>query len=321
MSSRPAPSRIVNSLFSAAANANRSWPRERAAAVKIQSAVRMHQQRARFTFIRACAIRVQRVFRGYCGRIRVLDICIAKAKQRRARIFHLAARNIQRVFRGFLCRKYTNDFCAMKAYLAHITQTSEGIRQDALKARHEQEAYLAEVQATELRSDFKAAIRDKHHLLSTAVSAGVLRAPLQPDGTRTVFGTDIEEEIRAVPIERPKRSKFLRDIIPPAAASAPASPGRSRQQAAAASSSESGSKAGGSSKEGDKRLKFSAPKPTYQKTLQSESEYESSDGGAGRLIEEQIVSSLHPKGGYFQVSHMTERGPTITSGYTGSRKL
>jgi hypothetical protein len=321
-------SRLVASIYAAAAESQSAGPSERAAAVRIQSAVRMHQQRQRFVFIRRCAVNVQRVFRGYRGRVRVLDFQIALARLRQHRLFHCHARNIQRVFRGFLCRKYTSDVCALKAYIARITETSESVRLGAVQARRDQEEYLAREQAVTMRRDFDDAIRNKHHLLSTAVLAGVLRTPLAPGGTRTVFGSDIEDEIRAMPIERPKRSKFLRDVIPVtdnAAANAntkKAATSRGQPPAAVSASGKSSGGVTGSSTGQQKRLNFSAPKQPYQRSLHSESEYESSDGGVGRLVEEQVVAGMHPgtRGGYFHVPARTDRGPQTASGYTGTKK-
>jgi hypothetical protein len=186
---------LIQTIYRAAQEADNNWERDRKAATRIQSIVRMHQQRRRFLFLRNCAISLQRVYRGYTGRLRVLEERIANAEKRRAQIFHCHARNIQRVFRGFICRKYTNDFCAQKAYIARIAQTSDSVRQAAIRAREEQEKFLAQEQLKELRKDFINAAKDQHHLLSTAVCPGVFRNTLEPEGNKTVFGTDVEDEI------------------------------------------------------------------------------------------------------------------------------
>lgn len=345
---------LVQNIFIAAQQADSTWKRDSKAASKIQATFRMHRQRKQFLFTKTCAIALQRIYRGYKGRLRVLDHKIELAEKRRAQIFHFHARNIQRIFRGFISRKYINDFCAQKAYIARIASTSESVRQAALDARHDQERYLAYVQTKELRKDFAEAAKNKHHLLSTATCPGVFRSPLEPEGTKTVFGSDIEEEIRKIPMDQDeikiRRSKFLKDVIPvghsnnnndnsngnlnsyggvvgavnSSGASATTSRSAShnnknitQQQMRSTASVHSAKVAAG--------VRTTISGEPYRKSLLSESEYEQSDHDVDRKIEDKIISKLHgQKAGasYFHVPKSATRSgaPALSSGFTAKMK-
>jgi hypothetical protein len=317
MASVPRALGLVSNLYAAAHAAERAWERERRAAVCVQAVVRMHQQRLRFRTVRRCAVAVQRVFRGFRGRMLVLALRIRDAERHRDVVFHCHARTIQRVFRGFLCRKYTSDFCAQKAYIARIGQTSEGVRQAALRAREEQEERLATEQSRALRSDFELAARNKRHLVSTAVCAGVLRPPLAPDGARTVFGTDVEEEIRALPVER---KRFLRDVIPTGAtagggAAATAGGASAKAGAPHSSSASATTRSAAAAREVAARTIAKTP---YERTLQGVSEYAPSNRDVARRIEERVIAAVHGEhGAHFRVPQHVGRANAATTGYTG----
>jgi len=211
----------VQSAFSAMNAAEAARPREQRAAELLQATARMMHDREAFQVQRTAAVTVQRVYRGYRGRLKYLDAQIAAARVYRAAVFNARATAIQRVFRGFLSRKHTSDFRAQRAYIARITEKSDAVRAVAATARREQEDAEGPAEAARQRAAFEAAIQGKHHLLSTAVRAGVLRPPLATAGATTVFGTDVEEELRALPV--PPR-KFKVELIPLQNASSPPPP-------------------------------------------------------------------------------------------------
>lgn len=308
---------LMQNIYRASQEADNCWERDNRAATKIQSVVRMHHQRRVFLFLRKCAVSLQRVYRGYCGRLRVLEERIANAEKRQAQIFHCHARNIQRIFRGFICRKYTNDFCAQKAYIARIAQTSDSVRQEALRARNDQEKYLAKEQLKELRKDFINAAKDQHHLLSTAVCPGVFRNTLEPEGNKTVFGTDVEDEIRGIPLDpqevKIRRSKFLKDVIPVDNSN------NSASQTSRTNNNNNTNKFSGSTmmntiqsaKTASERSaqKAASTRQTisqepYKRSVHSETEYGVNDRDIQRRVENQIITKLHGKqsgAAYFHV--------------------
>ena len=345
---------LVQNIFHAAQQADSTWQRDSRAASKIQATFRMHRQRREYLFTKRCAIVLQRVYRGFKGRLRVLEEKIQLAEKRRAQIFHFHARNIQRLFRGFISRKYTNDFCAQKAYIARIALTSEGVRHAAIDARQEQEKFLAEEQMKELKKDFAEAAKNKHHLLSTATCPGVFRTPLEPEGTKTVFGSDIEEEIRKIPLDKEeikiRRSKFLKDVIPVNDTSDEINRYGGLNASSAASHTSRNStnnhhhhhnhfNGANSSKlfqttrsnASVHSAKIAAGVRTtisgepYKRSLLSESEYEQSDRDIDRKIEDKIISKLHgTKSGssYFHVPKTASRAgaPAGVSGFTAKMK-
>lgn len=345
----PSSRTLISNLYASSQQADQSWTRDRRAATKIQSTFKMHLQRCRFLLLLKCVIALQRVYRGYRDRLYVLDEQIANAENRRAQIFHCHARNIQRVFRGFICRKYTSDFCAQKAYISQIAQTSESVRQAGIRARGEQERYLAVVQEAELRKDFALAAKDKHHLLSTAVCPGVFRTPLEPEGTKTLFGTDVEEEIRSIPVDmdeiRVLRSKFLKDVIPVVAVAGggggggrasgklqggqqAATTGRVNEGGGGAAASVSSASLSRTAVSVQSAKKAAGARTTigqepYKRSLQGEADYEPSDRSLDRKIEEKIISKLHgAKSGnsYFHVPNNTTNSKITASGFVAKMK-
>lgn len=300
---------LINNIFAASKQADETWTRDRNAAMKIQSTVRMFNQRRSFHRLQKYVIALQRIYRGYRGRLYVLEQQIANAENRRAQIFHCHARNIQRIFRGYICRKYTNDFCAQKAYISRIAQTSESIRKAGIDARAQQEKYLAGEQIEVLRNDFAAAAKNKHHLLSTAVCPGVFRTPLEPEGTKTLFGTDVEDEIRSIPMDpqeiKIRRSKFLRDVIPVEnnnnnnvsnkfANTSRTAANNSNDNSDQASRTSKNLAASVSSAKKSAGARMTIAQEPYKRSLASESDYDrTGDQTLSRKVEEKIVSSVH----------------------------
>lgn len=202
----------VEAIFAATDKAEENRVRECDASTRIQSVARMRRARSRYVRVRSCIIAMQRVYRGYVGRRRFLDIVHAKQLERQRAVFDHFATVVQRHFRGFYSRKWRSDFFCQKRYLQQVEARSQAVREDARQAYEHQVAEVADREDAERRAKFEATAGQLHHLLSTAVRSGVLRPAMAATGLTTVFGTNVEDDLRAVPIQR---RKYRADVIPP----------------------------------------------------------------------------------------------------------
>ena len=205
----------VEAIFAATDVAEENRVRECDAATKIQSVARMRRARARYVHVRRCIVAMQRTYRGYGGRKRFLDLVFEAHQQRQRAIFDHFATTVQRLFRGYYSRKWRSDFYSQKHYLQTVEATSRRVREEAEERRAQQEAQVADDDDQEQRKQFRETARGLHHLLSTAVRSGVLRPAAATTGLQTVFGSNIEDDLRQVASEESaKPRKFRSDLIP-----------------------------------------------------------------------------------------------------------
>ena len=199
---------IVETLFKKIDTATDTHEAENHAATKIQSVARMRQQRKIFLVTLKAVVDMQRVFRGYCGRKKAVRTQIARLEAFNRAVFHHFATVIQSRFRGFYARKYVSDFYARKKYLAKIVDVSENVRAEAQRVFEEQQKlHEAAIRASQ-GQEYGQVTSKMHHLLSTASISGIYRQPLSKDGMQTVFGTNIEDDLREVS----QRRKFKPDL-------------------------------------------------------------------------------------------------------------
>ena len=213
----------VEAIFAATDVAEANRVRERSAATKIQSAVRMRQCRRRFLYVRTCIVSIQRLFRGFADRKAALNRRLDDVKRRHVATLHALASIIQAAFRGFFSRKWRCDFYAQKRYLIGVVEESERVRRLAEATREQQ---TAELQISEHQRQLEAYLRaasGKHHLLSTAVQPGVFRPTAARQGVASVFGSSVEEDLRQLPALNYPRRVFKADVLPAAAPVAVAS--------------------------------------------------------------------------------------------------
>ena len=268
----------VEAIFAATDIAEDNRVAECEAATRIQAAARMRRCRVRFQHVRKCVVDVQRVFRAFLGRRRFFDIAINAAEVSRRSTFDHFATVVQARFRGYYSRKWRSDFYAQRKYLHDVTQQSERVRQAALAAQEEQRNLDAARAADEQRAAFQQAAGGMHHLLSTAVRSGILRPVGANHGHTTVFGSNVEDELRAVPIPR---RKFKESLIPP------------RGATDAASSAPSKLRSGGTSV-----ANKTVGQEPYVKSLQSSAPYDAAheDARLETAVHERLVSTLHGRG-------------------------
>lgn len=228
---RYAPS-LVCAVLSALAAAHEAAPVEVFAATKIQATFHMFREGKQYRRVRRCVVTIQRVYRGYVARKRLhAEAQHAELVLQRAMYDYFATR-IQACYRGFHSRRHISHYAATKRYVQEVTARSAAVCEEAEQLRIQQEAALqAEAHARDLAA-YTAATENVHHLVSTAAIGGVYRRPLcvaaaatttaasvttmtaassssctgaavsgtagaDLGATRTVFNTNVEDDIRA----------------------------------------------------------------------------------------------------------------------------
>lgn len=167
--------------------------RETRACVLIQSAWRGHVVRHALSLAERATLRIQRWWRGYVGRLRAHMQAKAVAARLRQRYFDEAAARIQCHWRGYYSRKHKHNYYKRKAFLQAVLERTIAVRGEIAAAAEAQVVALAaEVEAVEL-ARFEDSLRGRHHLLSTANSLGVFRAPYWQQGGA---GDAIEHKLR-----------------------------------------------------------------------------------------------------------------------------
>lgn len=198
-------------LFDAINYAQHEREKEIRSATKIQSIAKMRQQRSAFLKVVGAVIAVQRVYKGYQARKKTVKHLIDRDKARQMKIFHYFATLIQSRFRGYISRKKGYDYYSQRRYVEGVVAKSEEVRKEALAALENQLADMASTAEKNKRVAFEKSLLNKHHLLSTATISGVYRPPLSETGFRTVFGTNVEDELRSEQTLAGSR-KFKRDL-------------------------------------------------------------------------------------------------------------
>ncbi|KAK9818282.1 hypothetical protein WJX72_010042 [[Myrmecia] bisecta] len=189
---------VVVAFLENSRQAEAARPRDTAAAIRIQAAIRSYIVRHNLRRLTQTVICIQRCWRGYVGRQWFKHCRRIADKQLRKAYFDVQATQIQRHWRGFYSRKYVHDFGARKAYLATIASKNAQIReyinaefQTAVQILHKQEE-------EEAQARFAKRVIKLHHLLSTEAQAGVFRSPYAAvaDTLPAVAGVPLETHIK-----------------------------------------------------------------------------------------------------------------------------
>ena len=214
----------VEAIFAATDTAEENRLIEANAAIRIQSVARMRRAFLRYMYVRRCIVDMQRVYRGYRGRVRFLSKKIEEHEERQRQIIAHFAVIVQSRFRGYYSRKWISDFYAQKCYLMQVHAKAEQVRKMADEEQARQLTERNETLKTSTFEEYQNAMSNMHHLLSTAARSGVLRPGLAQKGLTTVFSSNIEEDIRKIPIPRRK----FKPEIPPSTIGMGATKGGSR---------------------------------------------------------------------------------------------
>jgi hypothetical protein len=189
----------LESAFAAINVATERAASENDAATKIQSVARMRSRRLAYLAVRQAIVDIQRIYRAFVARKRVLNSRLEQQKQFNNAVFHHYATVIQATYRGFYVRRHVSDFFARLKYLRKVVDASENVRKESQAKFEAAQKRLVEDVQRQRQNEYKAAATSVHHLLSTASVSGVYRPALSTTGVTTVFGTSVEDDIREVP--------------------------------------------------------------------------------------------------------------------------
>ncbi|KAH9248727.1 hypothetical protein BASA81_013617 [Batrachochytrium salamandrivorans] len=156
---------IVNDYFRCSKDAEDSRQGEYDAAVMIQKTWRRFVCQKSFLVLRTLALRIQRVFRGYRGRLRAATIAVELNRQRRMKFYNHTATKIQKIWRGWLSRMRLFDF-------THESDEQHAPKLLALRESEQRETFAA----LEIISNEKKLLQiasTRHHLLGTKAIPGV----------------------------------------------------------------------------------------------------------------------------------------------------
>mmetsp|Transcript_27839 Transcript_27839/g.70359 ORF Transcript_27839/g.70359 Transcript_27839/m.70359 type:complete len:387 (-) Transcript_27839:405-1565(-) len=186
---------LLEEYFYTLQEANNHEPRERHAAIKIQSFYRASNVRFRWHAVHHAGLFIQRVARGMLGRLRAKAFLIKRAQDVNMAYFNHAASTIQKVFRGYWSRQYTHCMKSRKDYLAQVA--SVGDKTNTWLKGFEGEEQLKHQRRTEeeRKSTFNKLASQLHHLVSTQKIPGVYNPPYS-EALPTAFNIPIEQHLR-----------------------------------------------------------------------------------------------------------------------------
>lgn len=203
---------LVTCLFAALNDAEEARLFETAACARIQSVFRMVSQRRKYLRAKHACIHIQRVYRGYRGRVHALLRRIDQHEAHAHLFYTHFAVLIQKTFRGFFSRKWRSNYYQQKAYLKVVEERSQQVMKSI--AEHQMESLEAEERRkqTDLLAAFAATTKDLHHLVSTQAIPGVFRDPLSGMSKQTVFDGRIEDTLIA--LKAPVKKHKAADLFP-----------------------------------------------------------------------------------------------------------
>jgi hypothetical protein len=160
----------VQELFSLSSIAEINREKEDAAACLIQKSWKGYVTRKWIAYLWKTSIKIQKIFRGYAGRMLFKQKVISINLNRRMQVYNINAVKFQKIWRGYASRKYKFDFYARKLYLKHIQEKMEETR-ISLETHKKSQKLLHQQQAIQnhIRKLNKIA-GENHHLLGTATN-------------------------------------------------------------------------------------------------------------------------------------------------------
>lgn len=211
---------LLRHVFDAINAAESNREKETTAACKIQSMARMTHIRADYLLTKVAAVKIQKIFRGYCGRLVALDRRVERERERQHLFFKHFAILIQKTFRGFFSRKWRSNFYEMKGYINEVVSRSERVRAIGEQYRQELAQEEERRRQVEQHTKFANVTKSLHHLVSTATIPGVFRNHATGAAQSTIFGGTVEDALRAhtAPRRKPRdtqsmKKQFVRSTV------------------------------------------------------------------------------------------------------------
>mmetsp|Transcript_60724 Transcript_60724/g.131615 ORF Transcript_60724/g.131615 Transcript_60724/m.131615 type:complete len:385 (+) Transcript_60724:52-1206(+) len=172
---------------------------------KIQSVYRASKVRVRWHAVVHGTLLIQRVVRGWLGRLTAKDKRRERVRRLNAIFFDHCAAIIQKYFRGWWSRQTLHDFHGRKEYLAKIQQRGAWTVEYLQRVQAQQLQEAKQKEEAQTREEFDNLAGELHHLVSTKCIAGVYNPPYN-DVLPRAFEKPIEQHLRDALRIRPPKS-------------------------------------------------------------------------------------------------------------------
>ncbi|KAI8903512.1 hypothetical protein EDD86DRAFT_214623 [Gorgonomyces haynaldii] len=164
---------ITNLYFTLFEQAKETQELEYKSAIVIQKNWRGYKQRYKYQLQKFCVIQIQKVFRGYLGRVYALKVISENRREARTTFFSAMAVKIQKVWRAYRSRKYIFDYYRRKAYLQSIGIKAVEMRKYLTVASEKRHEAMLQLLKDQEQQKLERTTFNLHHLTSTKAVPGV----------------------------------------------------------------------------------------------------------------------------------------------------
>ncbi|CAD7954462.1 unnamed protein product [Amoebophrya sp. A120] len=188
---------LLEDYFWTLQQANDQEPKERAAAIKLQSFYRASNVRERWHAVHFAGLFIQRVARGMLGRLRAKAQMIKRVQEMNMNYFNHCAATIQKVFRGYWSRQYTHCMLcySRKKFLSNVQTVGQKTNNWLQSYENEKQAEHQKKMEEDRKTTFNKLASQLHHLVSTQKIPGVYNPPYS-EALPTAFNIPIEQHLR-----------------------------------------------------------------------------------------------------------------------------
>ncbi|KAI8607015.1 hypothetical protein BC830DRAFT_1175786, partial [Chytriomyces sp. MP71] len=184
---------VVDEFFALSWAAERARKYEYNMGVKLQARVRGFLIRTQLQKLGGCALLIQRVYRGFKGRLRAMREKARIAHEKKVAEWTRAVVTIQKVWKGYWSRKVKFDYYGRKRYLTDLVAKMKQTRLELEVHEQAQRAALASHQRTFESKLLAKLAGQRHHLMGTRAIPGVMaqaKAPVLMAARRVEAGQE-----------------------------------------------------------------------------------------------------------------------------------
>jgi hypothetical protein len=187
--------RTVNKFFHLTKEAEKYRTKERNAAQLIQRVWRAFNARTYVRYLSEQATQIQRIWKGFIARKRCRALRTAEERRERSLYFSACAILIQKRWRGYQSRKLREDYYRRAQWVHTVSLASKDLNIDAeFKAQR-----LQQMQQEKLESEasvkFEEMASSLHHLVSTRAIPGIFNSPFGEINQRTAYEVPLDQHL------------------------------------------------------------------------------------------------------------------------------
>lgn len=149
-----------------------------------------------FVALSSNATSIQRIFRGYRGRVRFLLALKQREEAAQRSLFESMATRIQKVVRGVLSRKFVQNVYARRAYIGAVAQRGSELARESEEHLERQLLASSESAIQRRAAQFETLTSNIHHLVGTKAIPSVFKSKLGPQYDASAFDIPMEEHIK-----------------------------------------------------------------------------------------------------------------------------